>query len=36
ANNWNRTRTARGLGIDRTTLYRKMRDLGLNGMGESA
>ncbi|MFM1803577.1 MAG: hypothetical protein RL136_456 [Planctomycetota bacterium] len=36
ANNWNRTRTARSLGIDRTTLYRKMRDLGLNGMGESA
>ena len=28
---WNRSRAARALGINRTTLYRKMRDLGLDG-----
>ena len=27
---WNRSRAARSLGIDRSTLYRKMRDLGLH------
>ena len=26
---WNRSKAAKALGIDRTTLYRKMRDLGL-------
>ena len=29
AHGWNRSRAAKALGIDRTTLYRKMRDLGL-------
>jgi len=29
ANGWNRTRTAASLGIDRTTLYKRMRRLGM-------
>ncbi|MFZ9913924.1 MAG: sigma 54-interacting transcriptional regulator [Phycisphaerales bacterium] len=29
ANGWNRSRTADSLGINRATLYRKMRDLGI-------
>jgi len=29
ANGWNRSRTAESLGINRATLYRKMRDLGI-------
>ena len=29
-NGWNRTRTALDLGIDRTTLYKKMRALGVD------
>jgi transcriptional regulator with PAS, ATPase and Fis domain len=28
--NWHRTKTARGLGMDRTTLWRKMRRYGIN------
>ncbi len=42
ANNWNKQRTARALGINRATLYKKMRRLGLlpdksrNGGGGSA
>lgn len=32
---WNRTQAARALGINRTTLYRKMRDLGLTRLGEA-
>ncbi len=31
---WNRSRAAASLGINRTTLYRKMRDLGLHAVGE--
>lgn len=34
AQNWNRSKAAASLGINRTTLYRKMRDLGLGPMGE--
>jgi transcriptional regulator of acetoin/glycerol metabolism len=29
ANHWNRSKTAEQLGIDRTTLYKKMKRLGL-------
>jgi DNA-binding NtrC family response regulator len=29
ANNWNRSATADALGINRTTLYKKMKKLGL-------
>ena len=32
---WNRSQAARALGINRTTLYRKMRDLGLARLGEA-
>jgi DNA-binding NtrC family response regulator len=32
---WNRTQAARALGINRTTLYRKMRGLGLPRLGEA-
>jgi len=32
ANGWNRQRTADQLGINRTTLYKKMRVLGLDGL----
>ncbi|MFO0827447.1 MAG: sigma-54 dependent transcriptional regulator [Phycisphaerales bacterium] len=32
ANGWNRQRTADQLGINRTTLYKKMRTLGLDGL----
>jgi DNA-binding NtrC family response regulator len=32
---WNRSKAARALGINRTTLYRKMRDLGLTRFGEA-
>jgi DNA-binding NtrC family response regulator len=35
ANNWNRQKTADVLGINRTTLYKKMKQLGLDG-GELA
>jgi DNA-binding NtrC family response regulator len=31
ANHWNRSRTAEQLGIDRTTLYKKMKQLGISG-----
>ena len=34
AQNLNRSKAAASLGINRTTLYRKMRDLGLGPMGE--
>jgi len=33
AHGWNRTRTAAALGIDRTTLYKQMRTLGLQVRG---
>jgi DNA-binding NtrC family response regulator len=33
ANNWNRSKAAASLGINRTTLYRKMRELGLKPLG---
>lgn len=36
ANAWSRSRTAEALGINRTTLYRKMRDLGLDALRNSA
>jgi two-component system, NtrC family, response regulator AtoC len=37
ANNWNRQKTADQLGINRTTLYKKMKTLGLDaGDGEAA
>jgi DNA-binding NtrC family response regulator len=32
SNNWNRSLTAETLGINRTTLYKKMKRLGLEGM----
>jgi DNA-binding NtrC family response regulator len=32
ANNWNRNDTAEALGINRTTLYKKMKRLGLEEM----
>jgi DNA-binding NtrC family response regulator len=32
---WNRTQAARALGINRTTLYRKMRELGLTRLDEA-
>jgi transcriptional regulator of acetoin/glycerol metabolism len=35
AHGWNRSKAAASLGINRTTLYRKMRDLGLGAMGEA-
>jgi DNA-binding NtrC family response regulator len=35
ANGWNRSRAAASLGINRTTLYRKMRDLGLGPMRDA-
>jgi DNA-binding NtrC family response regulator len=31
ANNWNRNATADSLGVNRTTLYKKMKKLGLEG-----
>ena len=31
SNNWNRNETAEALGINRTTLYKKMKKLGLEG-----
>ena len=34
ASNWNRSKAAQALGINRTTLYRKMRDLGLRAYGD--
>ena len=34
AHGWNRSKAAVSLGINRTTLYRKMRDLGLKPLGE--
>ena len=30
ANHWNRSRTAEQLGIDRTTLYKRMKLLGIS------
>lgn len=36
ANGWNRTRTAASLGIDRTTLYKRMRRLGIGAEGRVA
>jgi len=33
ANNWNRNETADTLGINRTTLYKKMKRLGLETPG---
>ena len=35
ANNWNRMATADALGINRTTLYKKMKRLGLDGPREA-
>lgn len=35
ASGWNRSRAAASLGINRTTLYRKMRDLGLNPLRDA-
>ena len=35
AHGWNRSKAAVSLGINRTTLYRKMRDLGLHQLGEA-
>jgi len=32
ANNWNRNASAEALGINRTTLYKKMKRLGLEEM----
>ncbi len=32
ANNWNRNVTAENLGINRTTLYKKMKRLGLEDL----
>jgi DNA-binding NtrC family response regulator len=32
---WNRSKAAKALGIDRTTLYRKMRDFGIGRYGEA-
>lgn len=36
ANQWNRQRTADELGINRTTLYKKLKSLGLEGLDRSA
>jgi DNA-binding NtrC family response regulator len=36
AHGWNRSKTALALGINRSTLYRKMRELGLDHLEESA
>jgi DNA-binding NtrC family response regulator len=36
ANNWNRQRTAEQLAINRTTLYKKMKALGIEGPAEAA
>jgi DNA-binding NtrC family response regulator len=36
ANGWNRQKTAEQLGINRTTLYKKMRALGIDGAGQEA
>ncbi|MFM7133073.1 MAG: sigma 54-interacting transcriptional regulator [Planctomycetota bacterium] len=36
AHGWNRSKTAHALGINRSTLYRKMRELGLDHLEESA
>ena len=35
ANGWNRQKTSDQLGINRTTLYKKMKSLGVDGMDES-
>jgi transcriptional regulator of acetoin/glycerol metabolism len=35
ANNWNRNATAEKLGINRTTLYKKMKRLGLDNVPHS-
>ncbi len=35
AHGWNRSKAAASLGINRTTLYRKMRELGLKPMGHA-
>ena len=35
AHGWNRSRAAASLGINRTTLYRKMRELGLRAFGQA-
>jgi len=35
ANNWNRTETAEDLGINRTTLYKKMKKLGLEDFSQA-
>jgi len=35
ASGWNRSKAAASLGINRTTLYRKMRELGLKPMGHA-
>jgi DNA-binding NtrC family response regulator len=35
ATGWNRSKAAASLGINRTTLYRKMRELGLKPMGHA-
>jgi len=34
ANGWNRQKTAEELGINRTTLYKKMKGLGIEGRDE--
>ena len=35
AHGWNRSKAAASLGINRTTLYRKMRELGLRSFGQA-
>jgi transcriptional regulator of acetoin/glycerol metabolism len=35
AHGWNRSKAAASLGINRTTLYRKMRELGLRAFGRA-